>query len=282
MSRKARYFVIVSHCLLNPAARVHMLGRRFMLAKIVCDFMLSKHICVIQLPCPEFTAMGYWRNPQGRQQYDNVFFRKHCREQLESYVDMVQELIENDNTLLCYIGIQGSPTCSICWGKHKQNKYKTESMMPADEAPHCDSFPDHDYNCNTSHEYDTSYDCNSNSDSDHKSGPCSDGSFASDLEHASTHPPKESGYGVMTAVLDQMLKERGIQVPYLEAPVKESLESDKAHHFFQELNALLAPAHPHHASHCSCHPDHAPSSVQFPDTAHDHNSSCTCNSPTDS
>ena len=28
---------------------------------------------MIQLPCPEFTAMGYWRNPQGRQQYNNIF-----------------------------------------------------------------------------------------------------------------------------------------------------------------------------------------------------------------
>lgn len=84
--------MLVSHCLLNPATRVHILGRRFNVARMISDYFLSKNIAIIQLPCPEFTARGYWRNPQGRQQYDNVFFKKHCRKELSSYVDMVCEL----------------------------------------------------------------------------------------------------------------------------------------------------------------------------------------------
>lgn len=130
MSGKPRYFIIVSHCLLNPSTRVHLLGKRFKIIRKVVDFFLSKNVSIIQLPCPEFTAMGYMRNPQGRMQYDNVFFRKHCRKELESYVDMICELKNNRNTPLCYIGVQGSPNCSIYWGKHKLNKYKTESMQP--------------------------------------------------------------------------------------------------------------------------------------------------------
>ena len=186
MAKKPRYFVIISHCLLNPAARVHLLGRRFTLAKKVCDYLLSRNIAIIQLPCPEFTAMGYWRNPQGRQQYDNIFFKKHCKQQLDTYVDMICELSNNDNIPLCYIGIQGSPSCSINWGKHKVNKYKTESMMP------------------------------------------------------DTDSPEEPGvYGVMTAVLDELLKEKGIEIPYLEAPVKENLQSSIAKAFFNELDDLL-------------------------------------------
>ncbi|WP_300385769.1 hypothetical protein [Clostridium sp.] len=186
MSKKPRYFVIISHCLLNPSARVHLLGRRFTLAKKVCDYLLSRNIAIIQLPCPEFTAMGYWRNPQGRQQYDNVFFKKHCRQELDTYVDMICELKNNDNTPLCYIGIQGSPTCSIDWGKHKLNRYKTESMEP------------------------------------------------------DTKSPKVPGiYGVMTGVLDELLKENGIEIPYLEAPVKENIESDIAKNFFNKLDDLL-------------------------------------------
>ena len=128
MAKKPRYFIIVSHCLLNPSTRVHLLGRRYIVAEKICDFFLSKHISIIQLPCPEFTAMGYWRNPQGRQQYNNVFFRKHCKQELQNYVDMIVELKNNDNTPLCFIGIQGSPTCSIYWGKHKLNKYKTDKI----------------------------------------------------------------------------------------------------------------------------------------------------------
>ena len=186
MTKRARYFIVVSHCLLNPAARVHLLGRRFTLAKKVCDYFLTRNIAIIQLPCPEFTAMGYWRNPQGRQQYDNVFFKKHCRKELETYVDMICELRNNDNTPLCYIGIQGSPSCSINRGKHKLNKYKTESMMPDEKASN------------------------------------------------------EPGiYGVMTGVLDELLKEKGIDIPYLEAPVKENLQSDIAKNFFDKLDDLL-------------------------------------------
>ena len=89
---------------------------------------------MIQLPCPEFTAMGYWRNPQGRQQYNNIFFRKHCRKELSTYVDMVSELKNNNNIPLCFIGIQGSPNCSINWGKHKVNKYKTESIVEDEKS----------------------------------------------------------------------------------------------------------------------------------------------------
>lgn len=183
---KKRYFVLVSHCLLNPATRVHILGRRFNVARMISDYFLSKNIAIIQLPCPEFTAMGYWRNPQGRQQYDNVFFKKHCRKELESYVDMVCELKNNNNTPLCYIGIQGSPNCSVNWGKHKTNKYKTESII------------------------------------EDKKTKVSFGV-----------------YGVMTSILDEMLKENNINIPYFEAPVKESLDSQLTKNFFCDLDDLL-------------------------------------------
>ena len=184
---KKRFFALVSHCLLNPATRVHLLGRRYEVADQISHYLLSRSISIIQLPCPEFTAMGYWRNPQGRQQYDNVFFRKHCRRELESYVDMVCELVKNDNTPLCYIGVQGSPTCSIRWGKHKTNKYKTESIH---EDP-----------------------------------------------NASKDTP--SLYGVMTEVLDEMLKGYSIDMPFVEAPIKESLKSEATEAFFDRLDELV-------------------------------------------
>ena len=183
---KKRYFVLVSHCLLNPSTRVHILGRRFNVARIISDYFLSKNIAIIQLPCPEFTAMGYMRNPQGRQQYDNVFFKKHCKNELSKYVDMVCELRNNNNTPLCYIGIQGSPTCSINWGKHKTNKYKTESMIEDEKST-----------------------------------------------------DNSSVYGVMTLVLDEMLKENNINIPYFEAPVKESIDSELTKKFLDDLDDLL-------------------------------------------
>lgn len=83
MSRKPRYFIIVSHCLLNPSTRVHVLGKRYEIAKIVCDYFLDRKISIIQLPCPEFTAMGYMRNPQGRQQYTSLLYRNTRKSNLQ-------------------------------------------------------------------------------------------------------------------------------------------------------------------------------------------------------
>ena len=49
----------------------------------------------------------------------------------------------------------------------------------------------------------------------------------------------EGVYGVMTSVLDEMLKEKGINIPYLEAPVKESIDSEKSIRFFNQLYDLF-------------------------------------------
>lgn len=188
MSKRPRYFIIVAHCLLNPSTRVHVLGKRYDMAQKICNYFLERKISIIQLPCPEFTAMGYMRNPQGRQQYDNLFFKNHCRKELETYVDMICELKNNDNTPLCFIGIESSPTCSIYWGPHKINKYKTESIIEDDKKEKI-------------------------------------------LENCS--------YGVMTEVLDEMLKERRINIPYIEAPVKSDINSEKAQGFIKKLDELF-------------------------------------------
>ena len=82
---------------------------------------------IIQYPCPETTAMGLMRNPQGRQQYDNIFFRNHCKELLQVPMLMVREFLKNRYRLCCFIGLENSPTCGIHWGRHKVNRYGTES-----------------------------------------------------------------------------------------------------------------------------------------------------------
>jgi len=98
------------------------------------DYLLQKNIGIIQYPCPETTAMGLMRNPQGRQQYDNVFFRNHCKELLKTPMLMVREFIRNRYRLCCFIGLENSPTCGIHWGRHKVNRYGTESPTP-ENAP---------------------------------------------------------------------------------------------------------------------------------------------------
>ncbi|TCT12265.1 putative secreted protein [Natranaerovirga pectinivora] len=135
MSKKQRRFVLLSHCLLNPHCRVHILGKNFYLPKKICSYFLEKNIAIIQLPCPEFMVMGYIRNPQGREQYNNVMFKTNCVNLINKDLLMVKELVENKHDLLAFLGVQGSPTCSVYWGKHKENKYHTESIIESDNTP---------------------------------------------------------------------------------------------------------------------------------------------------
>jgi len=133
MSKKDRKIILIAQCLVNPYCRVHILGQNFPLSHQLMDYLMEKRVGIIQYPCPETTAMGLKRNPQGRQQYDNIFFRRHCKELLKVPMLMVREFIQNKYRLIGYIGLENSPTCGIHWGKHKVNRYNTESPNPIEK-----------------------------------------------------------------------------------------------------------------------------------------------------
>jgi len=132
VGKKDRRIILICQCLVNPYCRVHILGQNFPLSLEVTDYLLRKNVGIIQYPCPETTAMGLMRNPQGRQQYDNIFFRNHCKELLTIPMLMVREFLKNHYRLCCFIGLENSPTCGINWGRHKVNRYGTESPNPED------------------------------------------------------------------------------------------------------------------------------------------------------
>lgn len=137
MSKKDKKIILIAQCLVNPYCRVHILGQNFPLSQELMNHLMERRVGVIQYACPETTAMGLMRNPQGRQQYDSVFFRTHCKELLKTPMLMVREFIKNGYRLAAFIGLENSPTCGIHWGKHKVNRYQTESPNPVD-APAAD------------------------------------------------------------------------------------------------------------------------------------------------
>jgi predicted secreted protein len=134
MSKKDRKIVLMAQCLVNPYCRVHILSQNFPLSHELMDYLMQKKVGIIQYPCPETMAMGLKRNPQGRQQYDNIFFRNHCKELLKVPMLMVREFIWSNYRLVGFIGLENSPTCGIHWGKHKVNRYNTESPYPLDQS----------------------------------------------------------------------------------------------------------------------------------------------------
>ena len=105
MSKKDRKIILIAQCLINPYCRVHILGQNFPLSHELVNYLIGKKVGIIQYPCPETTAMGLKRNPQGRQQYDNIFFRQHCKDLLKTPILMVREFIKNGYRLTCFIGL---------------------------------------------------------------------------------------------------------------------------------------------------------------------------------
>ncbi len=134
MSKKDKRIILIAQCLINPYCRVHILGQNFPLSHELTNYLMSHKVGIIQYSCPETTAMGLMRNPQGRQQYDNEFFRAHCKKLLKVPMLMVNEFVKNGYRLTCFIGLENSPTCGIHWGKHKVNRYNTESPNPIDKS----------------------------------------------------------------------------------------------------------------------------------------------------
>lgn len=112
--------IFVSHCLLNTAAKVVLyeqdemeaeeeLRRRFLRRAI------EEGVQLIQLPCPEFTLYGACRWGHVSNQFDNPFFRAHCRRLLEPFLLQMKEYLDHPErfNVLGVVGIDGSPSCGV-------------------------------------------------------------------------------------------------------------------------------------------------------------------------
>ena len=76
--------IFVSHCILNTASKVVLYNQTDMdaeenLRKKFMHKAIDQEVQIIQLPCPEFTLYGPKRWGHVSNQFDNTFFRDHCR-----------------------------------------------------------------------------------------------------------------------------------------------------------------------------------------------------------
>lgn len=124
--------LFVAHCVLNTASKVVMdenedMQKEAALRKRLLKMAVEKDIQFIQLPCPEFTLYGSKRWGHVSDQFDNGFFRKHCKSLLELPLMEMEEYLANPDRfgVLGFVGIEGSPSCGVnltCtgpWGSSK-------------------------------------------------------------------------------------------------------------------------------------------------------------------
>ena len=118
--------LFAAHCILNTAAKVVMFSDEEMAAEEALrrrflQEAIDSGIQLVQLPCPEFTLYGAKRWGHVSNQFDNPFFRKHCRELLIPFMDELKEYLAHGERfeILGVLGIDGSPSCGVdytCYG----------------------------------------------------------------------------------------------------------------------------------------------------------------------
>lgn len=141
--------LFVSHCMMNIASKVISnkalkddtadIERK----KIICS-AIEEDVCLVQLPCPEFTLYGSNRWGHVKEQFDNPFFRNHCKKILEPIIVQMKEYINETEKfeVLGIVGIEGSPSCGVTrtckgskWkGEFSGHKNLTESLNTICEA----------------------------------------------------------------------------------------------------------------------------------------------------
>lgn len=141
--------LFVSHCMVNIASKVisnralkddtaDIERKKFILNAIEND------VCLVQLPCPEFTMYGSSRWGHVKDQFDNPFFRDHCKKILEPIIIQMKEYCNETDKfeVLGIVGIEGSPSCGVsrtCRGDKWKGEFSghenlTESLNTIHEA----------------------------------------------------------------------------------------------------------------------------------------------------
>ncbi len=111
--KRSGKIALVAHCILNQNSRALSLAERSNVITEIVEFLARNEMGIIQMPCPELTYEGLLRQPQTKEQYDNIMFRRHCREIAGKIVKQIQEYSKCGIKAKIIIGIDGSPSCGV-------------------------------------------------------------------------------------------------------------------------------------------------------------------------
>lgn len=109
--KRTKRVAVVAHCLLNANTKVHGLAN-YESVHDEAIRLIQQGFALVQLPCPEATYLGMRRWGMTKEQYDNVGYRRHCREILSVVVDTIEELVADGCEVAEVVGVDGSPTCA--------------------------------------------------------------------------------------------------------------------------------------------------------------------------
>jgi len=130
----------LSHCLINPYSKVKSSLDYSNVRKEIIIPLLQQGYAIFQLPCPELCHGGLQRWGQSRSQYDNPFYRQHCRQLISTVVAQFEEYLRCSIPVGPILGIEGSPSCSISysydgnWGGEPADS-RIQNLFPSPLKP---------------------------------------------------------------------------------------------------------------------------------------------------
>lgn len=134
--KRTRNIVIVSHCILNVNSKVEGLCEYGNISNRLIKYLIDNDYGIIQLPCPELTMYGIKRWGHVKEQFDNPYYRKHCRKLFEPILEQIEDYINNGYKVKALIAVKGSPSCghnltcsSRSWGGEFINKESIDKII---------------------------------------------------------------------------------------------------------------------------------------------------------
>lgn len=118
---RSKKIVFVSNCLLNTNNKVRELARYGGFCKEVLDVLASYDVGVQQMDCPETLYLGIQRWYHTKNLYDNVGFRRFCREMSEHTVDYMESYRQVGFQTVAFLVCNGSPTCGYDLTSYDEN-----------------------------------------------------------------------------------------------------------------------------------------------------------------
>ncbi len=125
---RSHKIILISHCLLNANSKIRGTALYGTVLLPVIEFLLKKDVGIVQLPCPEHSFAGESRWGQSKDQYNNPFYRNHCRKLIQPVMYQLKDYLEQGYIVLGVVGIKGSPSCGVkhtykaCWGGEMSGK----------------------------------------------------------------------------------------------------------------------------------------------------------------
>ncbi|TWH47918.1 CD3072 family TudS-related putative desulfidase [Sporomusa sp. KB1] len=134
---RGKKIIFVANCLLNANNKVREFARYPGMFSEIVRLLDDFSIGVIQMPCPETLYMGNQRWWHSRNLYDNVGYRRFCRQLAGQMADYLQNYQNVNYEVVAVLTCDGSPSCgsslsSYCedWGGRPKEVPRTLVNKP--------------------------------------------------------------------------------------------------------------------------------------------------------